>query len=196
MTPTPAGKSSSRGGTRTPDMVINSHCGGSAGQAVTTSPPAVNAHECARIRTAPLKSPLKSGTANKRCTRCGALKSVRAFTARPDSRDGLRSHCKACVAGYVRRWAATGGRAVWRRNSQEMAARFPERARARRLLRLAVKSGKIAKSPCAGGGTPCRGRLEAHHPDYARPLDVVWMCQRHHRLVAHEGSLRGAARRA
>jgi hypothetical protein len=22
--------------------------------------------------------------------------------------------------------------------------------------------------------------VEAHHPDYSSPLDVVWLCRRHH----------------
>jgi hypothetical protein len=25
--------------------------------------------------------------------------------------------------------------------------------------------------------------IEAHHGDYARPLDVTWTCRRHHRAL-------------
>lgn len=52
---------------------------------------------------------------------------------------------------------------------------------ARAKVFLAIKSGKIKPQACNFFGTDCRGRTEAHHPDYNHPLYVVWLCSFHHR---------------
>lgn len=57
-------------------------------------------------------------------------------------------------------------------------SRHPERARAHMMVRDAIKRGELSRKPCA----VCNGRKsEAHHDDYERPLDVVWLCRQHHR---------------
>lgn len=48
---------------------------------------------------------------------------------------------------------------------------------ARRRLRLAVRQGRIIRQPCCVCGDQ---RSEAHHSDYERPFDVVWLCRLHH----------------
>jgi hypothetical protein len=46
-------------------------------------------------------------------------------------------------------------------------------------VRWAVKKGRLVRpescSECGGGG-----RIEGHHDDYARRLDVVWLCTECH----------------
>ena len=41
----------------------------------------------------------------------------------------------------------------------------------------AIRSGKIARQPCARCGSD---RAVAHHDDYSKPLDVTWLCRTHH----------------
>jgi len=42
--------------------------------------------------------------------------------------------------------------------------------------------------PCAAPG--CTSKAERHHPDYSKPLEVIWLCRRHHkRLHAGEAVL-------
>lgn len=46
---------------------------------------------------------------------------------------------------------------------------------ARQLVRNAVRRGEIKKpSKCQSCGV--KTRLQAHHDDYTKPLDVVWLC--------------------
>ena len=40
-----------------------------------------------------------------------------------------------------------------------------------------LKRGKLTRQPCAECGSE---KSQMHHPDYSKPLDVVWLCRRHH----------------
>ena len=54
--------------------------------------------------------------------------------------------------------------------------KFREKRSARSKTYYALKRGKLLEMPCI----VCGDKAEAHHPDYSRPLDVVWLCHRHH----------------
>ncbi len=49
---------------------------------------------------------------------------------------------------------------------------------ARFILRNRVKSGKIMKSNCAICGNE---KVQGHHPDYNKPLCVIWLCAKCHK---------------
>ena len=52
----------------------------------------------------------------------------------------------------------------------------PEKLTARTVLNNAIRDGKIARGEaCFFCGSD--HRLQGHHPDYSRPLDVFWLCQ-------------------
>ncbi len=80
--------------------------------------------------------------------------------------------------------------------SLRWAAKHPERRKASHIVSNAVRDGKLIPWPvCAI--PECSDKPQAHHPDYSRPLDVVWLCSFHHRqahaLVANESSIRKEA---
>lgn len=54
------------------------------------------------------------------------------------------------------------------------ALRHPEKAKARRMVHDAVKRGRLVRMPCEHCGRA--DRVQAHHPDYSKPLDVMWLC--------------------
>lgn len=53
----------------------------------------------------------------------------------------------------------------------------PEKEKARAAVRNAVRSGHLARQPCEVCGDD---DVHAHHDDYGKPLDVRWLCPRHH----------------
>ncbi len=52
--------------------------------------------------------------------------------------------------------------------------------RARYEVRNALRKGVLTRGRCARQSERCAGQIEGHHEDYSRPLDVVWLCHRHH----------------
>lgn len=45
-------------------------------------------------------------------------------------------------------------------------------------VRNALRSGKLVQKPCAVCGSKIS---HAHHADYHKPLDVEWLCPKHHK---------------
>ena len=51
--------------------------------------------------------------------------------------------------------------------------------RANSLVAKALKEGEIKKLPCEICGAI---KVVAHHDDYNKPLDILWLCHTHHIL--------------
>ena len=61
-------------------------------------------------------------------------------------------------------------------NNETQKKRYPEKHKARWMLRQAVRNGKIMKpNSCSKCGAEPK-RIEGHHEDYSKPFDVVWLC--------------------
>jgi ribosomal protein S27AE len=69
------------------------------------------------------------------------------------------------------------------RESVKQQERYKKYSPARRAAALAVarafQRGNLTRQPCEVCG---KGHVIAHHDDYAKPLDVRWLCISHHRL--------------
>jgi|SRR6185312_2103864 len=72
----------------------------------------------------------------------------------------------------------------WREKNREKVAAYGAAIRgtlnrkARDAVNLAVKTGKLTVTPCERCGYAIG--VQAHHEDYARPLDVTWLCRACH----------------
>ena len=64
----------------------------------------------------------------------------------------------------------------------------PEKHAAHLIMRNAIRRGELVRLPCCVCGEK---KSEGHHVDYSKPLDIVWLCKRHH-LEAHGGRFMGA----
>lgn len=68
--------------------------------------------------------------------------------------------------------ATEKGKQILYRSIENYRKRFPERQRARQILQYHLRKGKITQVPCRCGIK----EVQAHHPDYSKPLEVIWLC--------------------
>lgn len=57
----------------------------------------------------------------------------------------------------------------------------PVEAAAHQIVKIAVRSGTLKVGACKICHT--KEQMRAHHKDYSKPLDVIWLCEKHHREV-------------
>ncbi len=74
-------------------------------------------------------------------------------------------------------------------NTKIWRAKNPQAYRAQSAVSNAVRDGRLQKLDCEFCGSD---QVHAHHKDYSKPLDVVWLCAKcHHRLHAMFPELEG-----
>ena len=104
------------------------------------------------------------------CRRC---KSVRNRKWREDNPERVRHHNR------IKRSYRESQRAWHKKNK----ARVSVMTRASSAANRALRRGKIKRQPCTVCGEEAQ---HMHHFDYAKPLEVIWLCVLHHRQV-HAG---------
>lgn len=100
-----------------------------------------------------------------RCSRCGQRHGRRRFSG------GIvrgQSYCYGCHAAYMR---------ATRPRHSELTPEQRAKANARAQANVAQGRGKLRPGPCETCGEK---DAEKHHPDYQRPLEVVWLCRACH----------------
>jgi len=136
----------------------------------------------------------------KTCTTCGTVKPAGDFYPTGTRPGATEARCKACACAYqtqrrrtnpaVRAYDRARAKTPDRRaRARAITIRFraekPDAYRAQTAVGNALRDGRIAREPCAQCGTT--ENIHAHHHDYSRPLDVIWLCATcHHRGHAQE----------
>lgn len=86
-----------------------------------------------------------------------------------------KEHIKRYKREYAREWRKgkpyTASIVAWRNEN-------PEKIKAQKFLRLAIKYGYVVRKPCEVCGNE---KSHGHHEDYNKPLDVQWLCAEHHK---------------
>ena len=138
----------------------------------------------------------------KVCSGCGKRKEDSEFAVNRASGDGLTYRCRVCLADYQRgrRERLNASRpSDWKKKTDDMVAyrlawkeahpdymtrvkkewweKNRDRLRTKEKVKYALKTGKLVKTACQVCGEE---KVEGHHPDYSKPLDVVWLCKAHH----------------
>lgn len=143
----------------------------------------------------------------KTCKRCNSLKPFCDFYTHSAMSDGRLNICIECTKQRVnehrsknieriREYDRERGRTEERKKkAREVSRRYfkktngksqkawivrnPKKRKAHIVVGNAVRAGKLLKSPCQDCGN---FTVEAHHPNYDKPLEVVWLCRSCHSL--------------
>lgn len=54
----------------------------------------------------------------------------------------------------------------------------PEKRKAHKAVERALAEGTLIRKPCEKCGNK---NSQAHHEDYSKPLEVIWLCQKDHK---------------
>jgi hypothetical protein len=127
---------------------------------------------------------LRDGHINT-CKPCWTAKG-REYHAKPENKERKRIRQREYRSNPEKKAMELRAEKAWRtepRNRVKLTEKqrayrqqHADRYRAHRLVAYAVKTGRLAKGACC----ICGDEAEAHHDDYNQPLQVRWLCRRHH----------------
>lgn len=92
-----------------------------------------------------------------------------------------QSYCLSCHASWMRKH---------RPKHTQLSDEARRKANARAVANVYQRRGKLKRKPCASCGAK---RAQKHHPDYSKPLRVVWLCRGCHLDHHHHREQRIAA---
>lgn len=144
----------------------------------------------------------------KKCTQCHVVRTEQDYHRHKGFPTGRRATCKVCVQAETKRYyeanrekhnkvcrkwqvnnkeKVKGYTIAYRERRIEVAKRWvannPLKKKAQRLVNDRLKAGKISKgSNCQLCGCDDKA-LDAHHGDYGKPLEVVWVCKKCHSWI-------------
>ena len=129
----------------------------------------------------------------KECFKCRTTKPIEDFYKHPQMGDGHLNKCKECtkrdvsknyrdnrkhyVAYEKERFQKSERKEKIVQYTRKRRFLYPEKYRAHYLTTNAVRDGRLEKTPCEVCG---ENKVEGHHDDYDKPLDVRWLCRKHH----------------
>ena len=59
---------------------------------------------------------------------------------------------------------------------KEWRLRNKDKRKAQMIIFSALRNGTLKKEKCFCG----KRKVEAHHEDYSLPLNIIWLCKKHH----------------
>lgn len=150
---------------------------------------------------------------SKKCFKCENIKPLSGFYRHAKMSDGYLNKCIECakndavvtrnkrrdyyleydrqrtrlphrVADRAEYRRSGRGQQIMRKSKDDWALKNKHKRAAHFAVQLAIKNGLIKKQPCEVCGSDIR--IHGHHDDYAKPLVVRWLCQKHHFEVHRE----------
>ena len=125
----------------------------------------------------------------KKCFKCGLEKPLTDFYKHKAMGDGYLGKCKDCTRNdsithrnknleKIREYDRGRGNRQPPEYVKEYRAKYPAKYAAHTMIGNALCNLKLFKEPCEVCGTDTA--IHAHHDDYAKPLNVRWLCSAHH----------------
>lgn len=132
----------------------------------------------------------------KQCFKCKVKKDIKQFYVHKQMGDGYLGKCKKCTKKDVNDRYNNPESRLKIKEYERLRFQNPERkkkiylyalkrkknhrgkVRANRKVSNAIKNGRLIRKPCVKCGEI---KSQAHHYDYRKPLDVIWLCFKHHR---------------
>lgn len=105
----------------------------------------------------------------KVCKNCKIEKESADFHKDSRSKSGLYAICKEC---HREKYKVSNRVAQYKYKENNVFKMM-----SRRTLTVALETRKIKREPCVCCGDE---KTHGHHTDYSKPLDVVWLCRKHH----------------
>lgn len=104
--------------------------------------------------------------------------------------DGYLNKCKDCSRydvrknresniEYYREYDKKRGNRQAENYNKEYREKYPKKHKAHNLVNNSIRDGKLFPEPCMVCGE--LDNVHAHHDDYAKPLNVRWLCASHHK---------------
>ena len=127
-------------------------------------------------------------TTLKTCFKCGAEKPLTEFYKHSAMGDGHLGKCKECTKSDVKAHRLANidrireyDRSRGSRQTRQDTAKYRKNNRAKCLAHgkvgREIRAGRLIKKPCEICG---ERKVHGHHDDYAKPLEVRWLCPIHH----------------
>lgn len=129
-----------------------------------------------------------------RCYMCKKDLPVENFWKDKSRSRGYCGRCKECSRIYARKRVAKNregyrkkAKRYYDNNEEKVKERnskyyYDNRKKilAKQKVQYALYKGEIKRKPCEVCGEQSS---DAHHPDYDKPLEVIWLCRQHHKLL-------------
>lgn len=130
---------------------------------------------------------------HKFCIKCEQNKDISFFIKNRSRKDGLFFCCKDCYKVIRKKYINLEvennrqkryGKKTGYKSQKLNKIKYPEKYKARNDIHNAVLLGKVlVPEKCQDCGN--KTKLQAHHEDYSKPLDVKWLCIKCHNWLHH-----------
>jgi len=134
----------------------------------------------------------------KKCFKCNVIKELSDFYRHKEMADGHLNKCKECAKkdsdeNFKRKMLDPNWQIKERERQRNKEANRRDLGLAKKYKKKtiprgerkakygeymnAIRNGWLTPQPCEACG---KEKSQGHHEDYSRPLDVIWLCIRHH----------------